>query len=110
MFSAVALDDIVIADFEGSDYGEWKAFGKAFGNAPGSGSFPGQMPVTGFNGKGLVNSCNPDSQAIGRLCSPKFIIKRPFIVFLVGGRRTQRATMRQPAGESAYRAHRHRLS
>ncbi len=85
MFSAVALDDIVIADFEGSDYGEWKAFGKAFGNAPGSGSFPGQMPVTGFNGKGLVNSCNPDSQAIGRLCSPKFIIKRPFIVFLVGG-------------------------
>ena len=85
MFSAAALDDIVIAEFEGNDYGEWKAFGKAFGNAPARGSFPGQMSVTGFNGKGLVNSCNPDSEAIGRLCSPKFIIKRPFIVFLVGG-------------------------
>ena len=48
--------DIVVADFEGDDYGDWKATGTAFGTGPARGTLPGQMPVTGFLGKGLVNS------------------------------------------------------
>ncbi len=91
MLHASALDDIVIADFEGADYGDWKVFGKSFGNAPAKGTLPNQMPVTGFEGKGLVNSFKPDDQAIGRLCSPEFVIERPFITFLIGGGESKRS-------------------
>jgi fructan beta-fructosidase len=31
---ALAAPDIVLADFEGADYGAWKAEGKAFGSGP----------------------------------------------------------------------------
>ena len=48
-------DDILIADFEGGDYGTWKITGTAFGPGPARGTLPGQMPVRGFLGKGLVN-------------------------------------------------------
>ena len=34
--AARAADDIVLADFEGKDYGDWKTTGEAFG--PGYGS------------------------------------------------------------------------
>ena len=34
---------LVIADFEGTTYGEWKATGEAFGPAPRGGTLPGQM-------------------------------------------------------------------
>ena len=46
--------DILIADFEGKDYGDWKTTGEAFGPGPAKGTLPGQMPVTGHKGKGLV--------------------------------------------------------
>ncbi|MEX0586101.1 MAG: hypothetical protein WD176_05630, partial [Pirellulales bacterium] len=48
--------DIVVADFEGEDYGAWKVTGEAFGAAPAHGTLPGQMHVEGYEGKGLVNS------------------------------------------------------
>ena len=51
-----AADDILIADFEGDDYGDWKSAGEAFGPGPARGTLPGQMHVDGFKGKGLVNS------------------------------------------------------
>src|SRR6266705_2357541 len=51
-----AADDILIADFEGTTYGDWKTTGEAFGPGPARGTLPGQMPVDGFQGKGLVNS------------------------------------------------------
>jgi hypothetical protein len=54
--SALAADDLVVADFEGADYGSWKATGEAFGPGPARGTLPGQMQVDGFKGNGLVNS------------------------------------------------------
>ena len=45
--------DILIADFEGRDYGDWQVTGKAFGPGPARGRLPEQMKVTGFEGKGL---------------------------------------------------------
>ena len=48
--------NIVIADFEGKDYGDWKATGTAFGAGPAHGTLPNQQEVTGFVGKGLVNT------------------------------------------------------
>ncbi len=83
--SAHAAEDIVIADFEGSGYGEWKAEGEAFGSGPAAGSLGGQMHVSGFEGKGLVNSFHEGDGTIGTLTSPPFRIERPFLNFLIGG-------------------------
>ncbi len=76
---------IVIADFEAADYGDWKVTGTAFGAKPAAGTLPGQMPVEGFAGKGLVNSFLGGDGAVGTLTSPPFKLERKFITFLVGG-------------------------
>ena len=80
-----AADDLVIADFEGGSYGAWTSEGTAFGTAPAKGTLPGQKPVSGFLGKGLVNTFIDGDRATGRLQSPAFVIARPFISFLIGG-------------------------
>jgi len=77
--------DIVFADFEGETYGAWKTTGTAFGKGPARGTLPGQMAVTGFRGKGLVNSFLGGDDAVGTLTSPEFKIDRKSINFLIGG-------------------------
>ena len=82
---AQSRDDIVVADFEGETYGAWNTTGTAFGSGPARGTLPGQMAVSGFQGKGLVNSFYNGDSAIGTLTSPRFEIKRPYLNFLIGG-------------------------
>jgi len=77
--------DILIADFEGDDYGEWQATGEAFGPGPAQGTLPNQMLVSGFEGKGLVNSYYGRDPTTGTLTSPEFVIERKYINFLIGG-------------------------
>ena len=77
--------DIVIADFEGSDYGKWTTTGEAFGPCPAQGTLPGQMDVTGFKGKGLVNSFYKADGSTGTLTSPPLKIERKNLNFLIGG-------------------------
>jgi len=84
-FAACGMEPMVIADFEGPDYGAWKATGTAFGTGPAHGQLPHQMPVEGFLGKGLVNSFNGGDGATGTLTSPPFRLGRKFITFLIGG-------------------------
>lgn len=62
--------DITIADFEGSDYGDWTTTGTAFGSGPQS---------------GIAKSDNGGDAATGTLTSPKFTIERDYINFLVSG-------------------------
>jgi fructan beta-fructosidase len=81
----MAAPDLLIADFEGADYGDWKAEGEAFGLGPAHGTLPNQMTVSGFLGKGLVNSFYNGDATTGTLTSPPFRIERPYINFLVGG-------------------------
>ncbi len=83
-FSALR-SDIVLADFEGRDYGSWQATGSAFGVAPAEGTLPGQMAVTGFKGHGLANSFVGGDDTQGTLTSPDFTINRKFLAFLIGG-------------------------
>jgi fructan beta-fructosidase len=83
--SCWSADDIMIADFEGADYGTWKAEGTAFGTAPAQGAFEGQMSVGGFKGKGLVNTYLGGDGSTGKLTSSPFTIQRKFINFLIGG-------------------------
>ena len=78
-------NDIVIADFEGPDYGAWKTTGEAFGNAPAHGTLSNQMEVSGFQGRELVNSYLKGDGTVGTLTSPEFRVERPFINFLIGG-------------------------
>jgi sucrose-6-phosphate hydrolase SacC (GH32 family) len=80
-----AADDILIADFEGDSYGNWTATGEAFGPGPARGTLPGQMPVNGFKGKGLVNTFYRGDDTTGTLTSPEFKIERRFVGFLIGG-------------------------
>lgn len=82
---ARADDPVVLADFEGPDYGAWEVKGEAFGIAPAPGTLPGQMQVSGFIGKGLVNSFRGGDDTTGELTSPEFTMDRDAIHFLIGG-------------------------
>ncbi len=78
-------EEILVADFEGADYGDWQATGDAFGRAPARGKLEGQSPVGGFKGKGLVNTFLNGDPTTGTLTSPEFTIERDHIAFLIGG-------------------------
>ena len=61
---------IVLADFEGADYGGWTAEGEAFGAGPAGGTLQNQQRVTGFRGKRLVNTFLGGDAPQGTLTSP----------------------------------------
>ena len=76
---------IVFEDFEKKDYGKWTMQGTAFGKHPAKGTLQNQNPVSGFKGKGLVNTFYQGDKTRGTLTSEEFTISRHFINFLVGG-------------------------
>ncbi len=82
---ALISRDILIADFERSDYGSWTVTGTAFGSSPARGTLPDQMHVSGYRGQGLVSSFNGGDATTGTLTSPPFKIDRRYISFLIGG-------------------------
>lgn len=75
----------ILWDFNGGGYEGWEVEGAAFGAAPAAGTLPGQNPVTGFEGKGLVNSFLGGDAAVGRMRSAPFPLDRRYLTFLVGG-------------------------
>lgn len=77
--------DIVLADFEGRDYGKWQVKGIAFGSKPANGTLPSQMAVSGFEGNGLANSFVGGDDTTGSLTSPSFKIQHRYLNFLIGG-------------------------
>tara|TARA_B100000029_G_C17471395_1_gene922116 strand:- start:372 stop:1247 length:876 start_codon:yes stop_codon:yes gene_type:complete len=77
--------DILISDFEGGSYGKWVKTGEAFGPGPAAGTLAGQMNVSGFRGRGLINTYFKRDGTVGTLTSPVFKIQRKRINFLVGG-------------------------
>jgi len=77
--------DVVIADFEGDDLGGWEATGGAFGKSPARGTLPGQMEVSGYEGRGLASSFHGGDDARGTLTSPPFAVERPYLNVLIGG-------------------------
>jgi fructan beta-fructosidase len=83
--AAAPIQDIVFADFESPNYGQWTTTGTAFGDGPTRGTLPGQMAVSGFKGKQLVDSFHGGDATTGTLTSPPFKIEHPYIAFLIGG-------------------------
>lgn len=67
--------------------------GPAFGAKPSQGSTANQQAVTGFLGKGLVNTYDPSGDGLtGTLTSPEFTITKGWIQFLIGGGSDKRNT------------------
>jgi len=81
---SVFHEDILFEDFE-HGYEKWTVIGEAFGREPAHGTLPDQQTVTGFNGKGLVNSYFHGDGSVGKLISRPFTVERRFIRFLIGG-------------------------
>ena len=77
--------DILVADFEKQDYGDWTTTGTAFGSGPAHGTLPNQMQVDGFLGRGLVNSFVGGDASTGTLVSTSFRLERRYLRFLIGG-------------------------
>lgn len=84
---APGRDVILLADFEGEDFGAWQVAGEAFGTRPARGTLPGQQPVSGFAGRGLASSFHHGDRSTGTLTSPPFLITRRYLNFLLGGGR-----------------------
>ena len=78
--------DILLADFEGDDWGGWTAEGTAFGSGPARGPLRGQVEVSGYLGDGYASSFHGGDPALGRLISPPFTVQRRYLSFLIGGR------------------------
>jgi uncharacterized protein (DUF608 family) len=78
-------------DFE-NGYKEWQVSGTAFGDAPASGNFTNQSRLTGFVGKGVVNSYLNGDSATGKMVSGNFTIKDDYIIFKLGGGRHSKST------------------
>lgn len=79
-----AINDILITDFEGEGYGDWKVVGEAFGDRP-SNPDTHTKRISGFLGQGFVNSFRNGDKSTGELPSPPFVIERKHINFLIGG-------------------------
>ena len=86
-FAAPGEEDILIANFEGREYGDWTAQGEAFGRRPAGGNPHGRLENDAYSylGRRLVNSLGQGNEATGTLTSPKFTIERTYINFLIGG-------------------------
>jgi len=83
---------IILADFEGQDYGDWTPAGKAFGQRPSSRTFLKQK-ITGHVGKGFVNTFGEQKDTLtGTLTSPAFEISRRYLCFLLAGGKHPRRT------------------
>ena len=79
--------DILIADFEGDNWGGWTVEGSAFGPGPSRGALTGQTEVTGYLGGGYASSFHGGDPGLGRLISPPFTVQRRYLSFLIGGGR-----------------------
>ena len=75
----------MIADFEGETYGDWKATGTAFGPGPAHGTLPGQMEVSGFQGKGWSIRSTAATHRPARSTRRRSRSRRPYLNFLIGG-------------------------
>ncbi len=94
---------IMFENFE-AGYANWEVEGAAFGSEPARGTLPNQQRVTGFTGKGLVNSYLGGDDPTGKMTSKPFTIERRFIRFLVGGGASGDTQIRLIVGGKVVRA------
>lgn len=78
----LAAEDLLIADFEGTNYGDWTVEGTAFGAGPAR-----DLRVTSHQGRGIVDTyiSGGGDKLVGKLSSPGFKIERRCVNFMIGG-------------------------
>lgn len=81
-----------VAGFNDGTYNGWtlnnepgNVMNGPFADAPAAGTLPGQNPVTGFAGAGLINSFTDGDWPVGSMSSPAFTVESDYLNFLVGG-------------------------
>ena len=86
----LASDDILMADFEGRDFGDWTATGDAFKSGP----TDTKGRIVGYQGRRVLDTfiANGSDRSVGTLTSPEFTIDRKRINFLIGGGKTPART------------------
>ena len=87
-----ASADVLIADFEGKDYGTWQATGTAFQKGPASGGLIAKLEIEGAVGAGVASSEIEGDKPTGTLTSPAFKIERDYISFRIAGGAYERHT------------------
>src|SRR5689334_4845977 len=85
VLQAASRDDLIIADFEGNDYGTWKATGTAFRRGPARGELLAQLEIENPRGRSVASSEIEGDGPQGTLTSREFKITRRYISFRVGG-------------------------
>ena len=85
--AVVRLRRRLLFDFEGERFDGWQLGGEAFRAGPSAAPRPGQNPVAGFLGHGLVSSYDPElgERARGTLRSEEFLIDRSHLGLRAGG-------------------------
>jgi len=84
-FHAAFAADLVIADFEGQDFGAWKSDGTAFRRRPARGVQLRELEIENAAGSGVASSEIEGDAPQGTLTSPEFKIERAYISFLIAG-------------------------
>ena len=92
MLPAADADDLVIADFESQNYGNWKSTGMAFLHGPARREQLTTLEIENATGSGVASSEIEGDAPQGTLTSPEFKIQRAYVSFLVAGGDYERHT------------------
>ena len=87
-----ASADLLIADFEGKDYGAWTSTGTAFRRGPARDAQLTTLEIEDARGHGVASSEIEGDAPMGTLTSPAFKIERAYISFLIAGGAYERHT------------------
>ncbi len=80
-----AADDLLLADFEGQDFGTWKSTGTAFRRGPARDAQLVALEIENSRGRGVASSEMEGDAPLGTLTSAEFKIERTYISFLIAG-------------------------
>jgi len=77
--------DLVIGDFRGTNYGDWKMTGTAFTPGPASGALLARLEIENSLDAAVASSEIEGDRPKGTLTSPEFKIARKYLSFRIGG-------------------------
>lgn len=86
-----APPEVLIADFEQGDYGNWKATG-AFSHGPARDAQLRLLEIENARGRGVASSEIEGDRPHGTLTSPSFKVERAYISFFIAGGNYERHT------------------
>jgi fructan beta-fructosidase len=87
-----SAEDLAIAPFTKTDYGDWKVTGKAFSKGPASGSLLPKLEIENAKDNEVASSEIEGDGPTGTLSSPEFTIARNYLAFRIAGGDYERDT------------------